>query len=256
VTYLSFNFTFCKMTAFTPALSLPLVSVCVGRPHVLGQAGAPDPMQRPWTTAIHKEPLVQPVWLSKLNLNGDEQADQRNHGGPDQALCVYPGTHYAYWSRWLGRPMPPGSFGENLTLAGGYTEQQVCLGDVFQLGEATVQVSQPRSPCWKLARRWQAPLLSKWMQDTGFTGWYMRVLTPGYVAPTDCLELLARPYPQWPLTRVNSAKYEYRHDQALVAELAACPALGQHWRNKMQGRLSGALPLNDDANRLQGPNVD
>jgi MOSC domain-containing protein YiiM len=123
------------------------------------------------------------VWLTQLNLAGDFQADQRNHGGPDQALCVYCGVHYAYWSRQLGQELTAGSFGENLTLAGSWTEADVCIGDVFALGEAVVQVTQPRSPCWKIARRWQTPLLSLWMQETGYTGWYMRVLQPGQVAP-------------------------------------------------------------------------
>ncbi|WP_400191733.1 MOSC domain-containing protein [Hymenobacter sp. B81] len=238
-----------------PALSLPLTSLRVGRPRALGTAGAAEPLAREWTSAIHKDPVSAPVWLAPLNLDGDEQADLRNHGGPDQALCAYPGTHYAYWSAQLGRELGPGSFGENLTIGGAITEAEVCLGDVFSFGEARVQISQPRSPCWKIARRWQQPLFSRWLQETGFTGWYLRVLQPGHVAPTDRLVLQSRPHPEWPLTRVNAAKYEQRHDLDLVAELAACPALGEQWRRKMQGRLSGALPLNDDANRLVGPNA-
>ncbi|WP_310392690.1 MOSC domain-containing protein [Hymenobacter sp.] len=238
------------------SLALALTSVRAGRPRSYGEAGAPDPMHRPWTTALQKEPLTNRVWLSAFNLAGDEQADQRNHGGPDQALCVYPGIHYAQWSARLGQRLGAGSFGENLTLAGSPTEADVCIGDVFRFGEATVQVSQPRSPCWKIARRWQSPLLPQWLQDSGFTGWYMRVLTPGHAGPTDHLELTARPHPEWPVLRANAAKYNQRHDQALVAALAACPALGQRWRDKLQNRLSGRLPLNDDANRLQGPNVE
>ncbi|MDO7844959.1 MOSC domain-containing protein [Hymenobacter sp. M29] len=240
----------------TPLLTLPLASLQVGRPRTLGEPDAPNPLHRAWTTALLKEPITAPHWLSELNIDGDEQADLRNHGGPDQALCVYPGVHYAHWSAQLGQAMPAGSFGENLTLAGPWTESDVCIGDIFQFGEATVQVSQPRSPCWKIARRWQAPLLSQWLQETGFTGWYMRVLRPGHIQPTSSLELLERPYPEWTVARANSAKYEQRHNRALVAELAACPALGQHWLRKMQGRLSGVLPLNDDANRLQGPNAE
>ncbi|UOQ98871.1 MOSC domain-containing protein [Hymenobacter sp. 5317J-9] len=238
-----------------PSLSLPLDSLLVGRPRTLGEPSAANPLQRAWTTALLKAPVTEPHWLSELNIDGDEQADLQNHGGPDQALCVYPGVHYAHWSAQLGRPMAAGSFGENLTLTGPWTEKDVCLGDVFQFGDATVQISQPRSPCWKIARRWQEPRLSQWLQETGFTGWYMRVLRPGYIQPGSSLDLLERPCPEWTVARANSAKYEQRHDRALVAELAACPALGQRWLRKMQGRLSGALPLNDDANRLQGPNT-
>ncbi|UOQ74090.1 MOSC domain-containing protein [Hymenobacter cellulosilyticus] len=232
------------------ALSLPLVSVRVGQPETLTAAG---PAPRAWTSAIRKAEITGPVWLDGLNLTGDLQADQKNHGGPDQALCVYPGAHYPFWSTQLSQPMLPGSFGENLTLAGDATEHDVCLGDIFRLGEALVQVSQPRSPCYKLGLRWQTPLLPKWLQDSGRTGWYMRVLQPGYVAPTDALELVERPYPAWPLTLVNSVKYEQRENLALAAELLACPALGGQWRRKMQGRVAGTAPLYDDANRLEGP---
>ncbi|UOQ54829.1 MOSC domain-containing protein [Hymenobacter cellulosivorans] len=234
------------------ALSLPLASVRVGQPQSFGPTDS-EPAARPWTSAIHKAEITGPVWLDGLNLSGDLQADQKNHGGPDQALCVYPGAHYPYWSQQLGHPMLPGSFGENLTLAGPTTEHDVCLGDIFRLGEAVVQISQPRSPCYKLGLRWHTPLLPKWLQDSGRTGWYMRVLEPGHVAPTDVLELLERPYPAWPLTLVNSVKYEQRENLTLAAELLACPALGEQWRRKMQGRVAGTAPLYDDASRLQGP---
>jgi MOSC domain-containing protein YiiM len=238
-----------------PAISLPLVSLWVGLPQALGVPGAPAVLDRPWTSAIVKQAVKEPVWLDTLNLAGDQQADQRNHGGPDQALCAYPAVHYTYWTERLGMPLAAGSFGENLAIGADYTEADVCIGDVFAFGEAVVQISQPRSPCWKIARRWQLPLFSQWLQETGYTGWYLRVLQPSLVSPTDVLQLLERPHPEWTVARANSAKYEQRHDRGLVAQLAACPALGEHWRRKMQGRTDGSLPLNDDANRLVGPNA-
>ncbi|HEX8425725.1 MOSC domain-containing protein [Hymenobacter sp.] len=239
-----------------PDLSLPVVSLRVGLPQALGVPEATEALHRPWTSAIFKQVITKPIRLDTLNLAGDEQADQRNHGGPDQALCAYPAAHYAYWVERLQLPLTAGSFGENLTIGGDYTEVDVCIGDVFAFGEAVVQISQPRSPCWKIARRWQLPFFSQWLQETGFTGWYLRVLQPGLVDPTDVLQLLERPHPEWTIARANAAKYEQRHDQELVAQLAACPALGERWRLKMQGRANGFLPLNDDANRLVGPNAE
>lgn len=241
------------MPVSAPALSLPLASIRIGQPETFSRAGAAGTPPRAWTSAICKAEITAPVWLDSLNLAGDAQADLKNHGGPDQALCVYPGVHYAAWTAQMGHPMLPGSFGENLTLAGDYAEQDVCLGDIFRLGGAVVQISQPRSPCYKLGLRWHTPLLPKWLQDSGRTGWYMRVQQPGLVAPTDALELLERPYPEWPLTLVNSLKYERRAELELVAALAACPALGQQWQRKLRGRLAGTAPLYDDANRLEGP---
>ncbi|UOG76278.1 MOSC domain-containing protein [Hymenobacter tibetensis] len=239
-----------------PGISLPLVSLRVGVPQALGHPEATETLNRPWTSAIFKQVVTTPIWLDTLNLAGDEQADLRNHGGPDQALCAYPAAHYAYWVERLGLPLTAGSFGENLTIGGGFTEEDLCIGDVFAFGEAVVQISQPRSPCWKIARRWQLPLFSQWLQETGFTGWYLRVVQPGLVDSTNPLQLVERPHPEWTIARANSAKYDQRHDRELVAQLAACPALGEHWRSKMQGRANGSLPLNDDANRLVGPNAE
>ncbi|WP_167852208.1 MOSC domain-containing protein [Hymenobacter elongatus] len=241
------------MTVRPVSLSLPLASIRVGQPETFGGDAATEPPGRLWVSSIRKAEITGPVWLDTLNLAGDAQADQKNHGGLDQSLCVYPGVHYHHWAERLGRPLPPGSFGENLTLAGEWREQDVCLGDVFSFGEAVVQISQPRSPCYKLGRRWQLPLLPKWLQDSGRTGWYMRVLQPGLVAPTDTLELTERLYSEWPLTLVNSVKYERREELAVVHALAECPALGEFWRRKMRGRLLGDMPLYDDANRLEGP---
>ncbi|MCC2547634.1 MOSC domain-containing protein [Hymenobacter sp. BT175] len=241
------------MSNALPVLHLPLASIRVGQPRTFTFPETEHTPARPWSSAIQKAAINKPVWLSELNLAGDLQADQQNHGGPDQALCVYPGAHYAGWSARLGQELTSGSFGENLTLAGSASEADVCLGDVFALGGAVVQISQPRSPCYKLGRRWQTPLLPRWLQDSGFTGWYMRVLEPGLVAPGDQLLLLRRPCPEWPLPRVNSAKYAQRHDRKLVEALAACPVLGRQWQRKLQGRLSGTMPLDDDANRLLGP---
>lgn len=238
---------------FFPPLSIPLMAVSVGRPQLLGSPDAPTALGRRWESAIGKTAVAGPLWLDTLNLAGDGQANLQAHGGPDQALCVYPGTHYAYWAEQLGHALLPGSFGENLTLAGPVTEQEVCLGDIFQWGTARVQISQPRSPCAKLGLRWQERLLPKWLQDSGFTGWYMRVLHPGQVSAADALVLLERPYPEWTVARANSVKYELREDLTLSAALAALPPLGHHWRQKMLGRTAGTLPLYDDANRLEGP---
>ena len=128
-----------------------LLSVQVGMPTVLGVVGSTDPANRPWTTGFIKGPVAGPVWAGSLNLTGDGQADRTNHGGPDKAVCVYPADHYEFWRHDLGLPdIPLGAFGENFTVAG-LGEADVCIGDVWAVGDAVFQVSQPRQPCWKLA---------------------------------------------------------------------------------------------------------
>ncbi len=223
----------------------------VGLPRSLGEEGAADPMDRPWTTGLFKQPVDGPLHLGAQNLEGDGQADLHHHGGVDKAVCVYPLSRYPYWERRLERALALGAFGENFTVAG-QDEDAVCLGDVYAVGEALVQVSQPRSPCWKLARRWRVPSLALWVQETGFTGWYLRVLQPGSVEAGQALVLRERPHPDWTITRLNAARFGQATDVAQLTELAACQALSENWRAWFRRRLETPA-ASDDRARLQGP---
>jgi MOSC domain-containing protein YiiM len=150
-----------------------------------------------------------------------------------------------------GLDLPYGAFGENFTVRG-VTEADVCIGDVFAVGGVLVQVSQPRQPCWKLARRWRVKDLAARVQATGRTGWYFRVLEEGEVTPGLRLVLRERPWPQWTVARANEIMHERRDDRA--AALAACPSLSANWRETLHTRaMRGVNP--DPARRLVGPNV-
>jgi len=155
--------------------TLTLLSIQVGRPREVGTDGASDPMDRPWTTGFFKAPIAGTVAITTTQIDGDGQADLVNHGGPEKALCVYPTEHYPHWTRELGFALPPGAFGENFTTDGA-TEPDVFIGDIYEADTAVLQVSQPRQPCWKLARRWRVKTLAALVERTGFTGWYFRVL--------------------------------------------------------------------------------
>ncbi|MDQ3513689.1 MAG: MOSC domain-containing protein, partial [Chloroflexota bacterium] len=175
------------------------------------------------------------------NLAGDGQADLVNHGGADKAVCCYPAGHYADWHRELGldpAAFPYGAFGENLTLSG-VTETTVCLGDTFTVGTATVQVSQPRQPCWKLSRRWGVRDLAARVQRTKRTGWYVRVVEEGDVAAGQALTLVDRPVPDWTVERVTGVIYA-ANDIAGAAELAECDLLAGSLRAYMAERVHDA----------------
>lgn len=224
-----------------------LESVQVGLPVTVGVAGAADPADREWSTGFYKQSVAGPVRLTLTGLAGDGQADRVNHGGPDKAVCVYPAGHYAYWRRALARPdLPAGAFGENFTVAG-LTETDVCVGDVWGVGTATVEVSQPRQPCWKLARRWRVKDLALQVQQTGFTGWYFRVLAEGTVAAGDGPTLLARPAPAWTVAAANHVMHHSPSDAAAAAGLAAVPQLSARWKATLGvragGRDAGRSPL-------------
>lgn len=234
-----------------PPLPPRLHALHVGRPAEYGTAGAAAPMDRPWCSGIFKQPKDGPVFLGETHLEGDAQADTKNHGGPDKAVCAYPLAHLPYWAERLGRnDLGPGAFGENFTVAG-MDEKTVCLGDVYAIGEARVQVSQPRSPCWKLARRWREKRLALWVQEMGYTGWYLRVLETGLVEAGQPLTLEDRPHPAWPIARVNGVRYRRETAPAQVAALAACPALAASWRDRFR-RWGQGDTAEGEAARLTG----
>lgn len=218
---------------------LTLVSLQVGQPQTLGQADAPNPMDRPWTTGFFKQPVAGPVWLGRTHLEGDGQADLKNHGGVDKAVLAYSADHYNFWKAQLNLPnLPPGAFGENFTITG-QTEAEVCVGDIYAIGEAVVQVSQPRKPCWKLARRWRIEDLTQQVLANGRTGWYFRVLQTGIVSPGQAVVLQERPCPEWPVARAHQVMHHDLNDKAAALALANCALLSQNWRDKLRQRIGG-----------------
>ncbi len=204
-----------------------LVAVRVGRPRMVDDSP-------PWRTAFFKDAITGPVRLSFTNLEGDRQADLRVHGGVDKAVCVYSGDHYPVWRAELGRPdMMAGAFGENFTVSG-QTEADVCLGDRYEIGGAVVEVSQPRGPCVKLARRWDRPDLPKLVVASGRSGWYLRVLQEGLVEAGARLQLHDRPFPQWTIARVNDVTYGLGATTGQDrAALVSCAALARGWQRAL-----------------------
>lgn len=197
-----------------------IVSLQIGLPAERHYGNDADGEGKVWRSGIFKEPVECPVWLGKEDFVGDAQADLKNHGGPHKAALMYAVSHYAYWKRVLPQHnWVYGGFGENLTVTD-MSEDNVAIGDVYKVGMARVEVSQPRQPCWKLARRWNQRDLSARVQRNGFAGWYVRVLEEGYVEAGQKLELLERPYPEWTISRVFDILYNVDRDLNETHELA------------------------------------
>ncbi len=234
---------------------MKIVSIQVGQPQALQ---SPDPVKtKPsrdtsWFSAISKTPVEGPRFLGLTNLADDAQADLKNHGGPDKAVCAYAHEHYAHWQSHYALPeLPHGAFGENFTTLG-WQEAILCIGDTLAVGNAegnageasgvVVQVSQPRQPCWKLARHWQIDDLVHQVQTIGYTGWYFRVLQEGMVQAGDQLHLVERPYPHLTLAEANRLMHHDKDDWDAIAVLAACPLLSASWRNNLTHRLRTHAP--------------
>lgn len=218
----------------------------VGRAVPFGPNGEPS--------AIDKQPLEEAVLLTTHGFDGDAQGDTKHHGGAEKAVHLYPRDHYAVWRSELSETaarFQPGAFGENLVVAG-LTEADVCIGDVFRLGEATVQVSQGRQPCWKLNVRFGVQYMARRVQQSGRTGWYFRVIDPGRVQAGDALSLLSRTNPGWPLSRVNRLLYHKMLDRMELEALTALPGLSPSWRKLAEQRLARS-EVENWAPRLDGP---
>jgi MOSC domain-containing protein YiiM len=141
-------------------------------------------------TRIFKEPVSGRVRVGRLNVAGDGQADLRVHGGPDKAVYAYDLSGYGYWQRELGRELPCGEFGENLTVEG-MPDTDVSIGAVYRAGTALFQVTQPRSPCGKLAMKMGVPGFPRAFLASGRTGFYLRVLEEGEIGAGDGISLVA-----------------------------------------------------------------
>lgn len=148
--------------------------------------------EKPVLTAIDKMPVHGAIWLGSLGLNGDGQADKTVHGGFHQAVYTYPIEHYAHWQSFLGAEMlPPGTFGENLTITG-LDEDTMYIGDILKIGEALIQVTMPRIPCFKFAHKVNSKEIIEPFLKSGRSGFYQRVLQEGFIEAGQEIEIVER----------------------------------------------------------------
>jgi MOSC domain-containing protein YiiM len=188
------------------------------------------------TTAIHKESGVLPIFLGFQNFKGDEQADIKNHGGADKAVCVYSYEHYAHWEQVLACNLPYGAFGENLTVLG-MLEPDICIGNIYRIDEALVQVSQPRQPCYKLGYRHNRPDMPLLVQQTGFTGFYLRVLQEGWIGMDPDIQLEKLDPLQVTLSFANKIMFTDKEDLEGVRKVLNVEALSEGWKVALRKRL-------------------
>ena len=166
-----------------------LISVNVAKPQLLAGTARGDVM-----SAIHKRPVEGPVTVRRLNVDGDAQGDLTVHGGPDAAVYVYAFEDYAFWTAQLKRDLPSfGWFGENLTVQGASSDA-MCFGDVWRVGGALLQVTEPRSPCYKLDHKMGIRYFAARFRRSGRVGFYNRVLEEGSVQAGDEATLV-EPHP-------------------------------------------------------------
>ncbi len=200
-----------------------------------GDVASPWPGKAP--SAIDKSKCAGRVYLTKTGLASDQQADLIAHGGHEKALHHYPEDHYSVWSTELGTNtrFQSGGFGENISTQG-IIEDDVCIGDVFSIGTARVQISQGRQPCWKLSAHTGEDRMAYLVRKTLRTGWYYRVLEEGEIATGDEMSLLDRPPNAYTVKEVARAFFDPRLDPETARTFAAIETLFTGWRDSFAER--------------------
>lgn len=190
-------------------------------------------------TSMAKQPVEKCIYLSKEGLTGDECADQKHHGGAERALHQYPPEHYDFWCEKYGyhKEWKAPGMGENISVIG-MNEDNVYIGDRYQWGEAIIEVSQPRSPCYKLNKRWGVANISNEMQENARCGWLYRVIQPGGVSVSKPLILIYRQTNAMTVREVSDIFFGDPLNNEKLLKLKQQSKLSISWQEKVSQRLA------------------
>ncbi|NVJ93452.1 MAG: MOSC domain-containing protein [Methylocystaceae bacterium] len=192
-------------------------------------------IQKTWPdnppSAIQKTRCTDVLYLEKTGFRRDQQADTHHHGGLDKALHQYPQENYMHWQSEFGNnpQFQAGGFGENISTEG-LTEKDLFIGDILSLGQAKVQITQGRQPCWKINAHTHIKTMALRMQETGRTGWYYRVLETGNVKIGDTLSLIDRLNEKWSVYKTTYARLNRLITPTDAKELSNLTYLTDNWR--------------------------
>ena len=199
----------------------------------VGKVQTHDYNGKNWVTGYMKKPVSGDVFVSEMNVEGDEQHHTKFHGGIHRPVLMYSAEHYAMWQKELGRDLPYGSFAENFTVSG-LDEDSVCIGDAYQIGDTVqVQVSQPRQPCNQIYQALGIRGIVKKIQASFRSGWYCRVLQTGRVSVGMPIKLIERPHPDWTIIRTHEVMSNRKDHPQEALELSTIAELQPTWRKKL-----------------------
>jgi MOSC domain-containing protein YiiM len=197
-----------------------VLSVNVGRPREFEYGG------RPATSAIWKSPAVGRIAARGVNLDGDDQADRKAHGGPDKAVYAYAVEDIRWWEKELGRSLEYGEFGENLTTQG-IDVNNALVGERWEIGTTVLEVSEPRIPCWRLGARMQDKMFPRRFSDALRPGSYLRIAVEGDIGAEDEIRVVERPDHDLTIRDVFRIYMRDRHE---VARIPAVSKMSESWR--------------------------
>ena len=207
-----------------------VVSVNVGRPRTFEFNG------RQVRSAIWKSPVVGRVAARGVNLEGDDQADRKAHGGVDKAIYAYAIEDLRWWESELGRSLPVAQFGENLTTEG-IDVNGALVGERWEVGTTLLEVAEPRVPCWRLGVRMDDMNFIRRFTEALRPGAYLRILSEGSVAAGDAIRVVGRPNQG---LSVRDVFRIYSRDRQEAGRLLAVPGMSESWKAWAQALLRRA----------------
>ena len=225
---------------------LAVLSVNVGLPKDIDWRG------KTVHTAIWKEPVQGRRTVRRLNIDGDAQGDLAGHGGEHRAVMVYQIDSYRYWERYFGRKFPTyGQFGENLTVDG-LPDNEVCIGDRYQIGGALLEVTQPRVTCYRVGIRMNEPLMASLLVAHHRPGFYLRVLQEGDIGAGDEIVKVSTGPEQMTVAEIDALLYLPGHSREQLQRALKIPALPSGWQASFRALLEqdqeqGGKPLDGNA---------
>lgn len=175
--------------------------------------------------------VVQAFEVKKTGIIGDDVANHKFHGGPDRVVCFYPFEHYSYWEDVFQKKLILPAFGENIT-ATGMMEEQVCIGDIYKIGDTILQITQGRVPCVTISNYNEEKQLLKKVIDTTLTGYFFRVLVEGTIMFDSEITLLEKHSKEISVSFATHILFHQKQDKTSIEKILTVDALAEDWRNR------------------------
>ncbi|APH05583.1 MOSC domain-containing protein [Bacillus weihaiensis] len=176
---------------------------------------------------------VNTLDVHKTIISGDDVENHEYHGGVDRVICVYPYEHYQFWEKTYQTSLPKAAFGENMTVSR-MTEEIVCVGDMYQIGETILQVSQGRFPCSTINKHTNIPTLLARIVEKGYTGYFFRVVKEGRISENDRIHLIEKHPFQLSIAKIHHTYFHDKQNLKLMEKMILLDELSKEWKDRVK----------------------
>lgn len=219
-------------------------SIQIGKVKTLGDKHSKKFLEKYWETGSFKEEISDKITVNAFGILGDAVADTINHGGLDKAVFANSYENYPKWKDYLQMEdnLSFGALAENLTISG-LDEATVFLGDIHYIGTATLQVVQPRKPCWKISKKFQNKNFTNEIYTSGLTGWYYRILKSGDIFLNNPIEIFHNEDTQISILEANLAFANPKNKKEVLEKIISVTSICESYRQSIIQRLENTFDL-------------